>query len=93
MYHASWFDPSPPRLHVRQRVADRQASVTQQRLSQQAQQAAILFPLLDDTLDPIGSTAPADASPPWAKAWQRAFHKRLPRPFFFFDYKNQKVHG
>ena len=90
-HHASWFDPSPPRLHVRQRVSDREASVTLQRLSQQAQQTAILFPLLDDTLDPIGSVSPADASPPWSKAWQRAFHKRLPRPTRVFAWR--LLHG
>ena len=34
IYHASWFDPSPPRQHVRQRVENRAAAVTQQRLVQ-----------------------------------------------------------
>lgn len=91
LYHASWFDPSPPRLHVRQRVDERAAAVTQQRLSQDAQQAAILFPLLDDTLDPIGSVDPAAASPPWSKAWQRASHKRLPRPTKVFAWR--LLHG
>ena len=52
IYHASWFDPSPPRQHVRQRVENRAAAVTQQRLVQQAAHAAILFPLIDDTCDP-----------------------------------------
>ena len=42
LYHASWFDPSPPRQHVRQRVENRAAAVTQQRLVQQAAHAAIL---------------------------------------------------
>ena len=30
VYHASWFDPSPPRAHVLQRVAGREPVVTQQ---------------------------------------------------------------
>ena len=91
LYHASWFDSSPPQLHVRQRVEGRDALVTQQRLAQKAQQDAILFPLIDDTLDPIGSTAGADASPAWCKAWQRAFHKRLPRPTRVFAWR--LLHG
>ena len=55
IYHASWFDPSPPRQHVRQRVENRAAAVTQQRLVQQAAHAALLFPLIDDTCDPVGA--------------------------------------
>ena len=80
LYHASWFDPSPPRLHVRQRVEDRAALVTQQRLQQQQQQAAILFPEVDDTMDPLRQAGPAPAAaPPWRNAWMRAQLKRLPR--------------
>lgn len=80
LYQASWFFPSPPRLHVRQRVEGRTALVTQQREQQQAQQAAILYPLVDDTMDPLLQAGPAPAAdPPWCKAWTRAQLKRLPR--------------
>jgi hypothetical protein len=51
----------------------------------------LLFPLIDDTLDPIGSTAGADASPAGCKAWQRAFHKRLPWPTRVFAWR--LLHG
>ena len=70
IYHASWFDPSPPRQHVRQRVENRAAAVTQQRLVQQAAHAAILFPLIDDTCDPAGAPLSDEdvASPSWCKA-------------------------
>ena len=80
LYQASWFLPSPPRLHVRQRVEGREALATQQREQQQAHEAAILFPLVDDTMDPLrqAGAAPA-AAPPWSKAWTRAQLKRLPR--------------
>lgn len=93
IYHAPWFDPSPPRLHVRQRVESRAAVVTQQRLEQDAQQAAILFPLLDDTLDPVRApvTDGAAADPLWCKAWRRAFHKRVPRTTRVFAWR--LLHG
>ena len=89
IYHASWFDPSPPRQHVRQRVASREGAVTQQRLAQHAAEAAILFPLVDDTADPIGAPVEADdaARPPWCQAWRRASHKRLPRPTRVFAWR------
>jgi len=76
LYYASWFDPSPPRLHVRQRVADRNARVSDQRAAQLAAAAAILWPLVDDRQDPVGGAE--GATPPWVAAWRRAHHKRLP---------------
>ena len=105
LYHASWFDPSPPRQHVRQRVESRTAAVTKQRLVQQAAQAAILFPL-NDTGDPVGAplSDEDEASRSWCKAWRRAAHKRLPRStrvfawrllhaaLFFWNLQDQKVH-
>jgi len=90
IYHASWFDPSPPRQHVRQRVANREVAVTQQRLAQGAAEAAILFPLIDDTSDPVGAPVEDDdddARPSWCKAWRRASHKRLPRPTRVFAWR------
>ena len=44
-----------------------------------------------DRLDPIGTLLPEDASPRWTKAWQRAFHKRLPRPTKVFAWR--LLHG
>ena len=90
LYHASWFDPSPPRLHVRQRVDDHAALVTQQRLHQEAAQAHIVTPLVDDTVDPI-SADHGDALPPWVDTWRRAQHPRLPRPSRVFAWR--LLHG
>ena len=90
LYHASWMDPSPPRLHVRQRVEDRAACVTQQRAAQEAQQALILEPLINDTLDPV-SADHGDAPPVWMAAWRRAHHQRLPRPSRVFAWR--LLHG
>ena len=89
LYHASWFDPSPPRQHVRQRVESRTAAVTQQRLVQQATHAAILFPLIDDTADPVGAhlSDEDEASPSWCNAWRRAAHERLPRSTRVFAWR------
>ena len=81
LYQPSWFFPSPPRLHVRQRVTERDAQVTEQRATQEAQVAAILYPEVDDTGDPLAQVALADSvgAPPWRSTWARAHHKRLPR--------------
>ena len=76
LYYASWFDPSPPRLHVRQRVNERQAGITQQRAAQEAAAAAVQAPLVDDRRDPVGGAA--DIQPAWVACWRRAHHKRLP---------------
>ena len=90
LYHASWFDPSPPRLHVRQRVADQAGLLTQQRQQQEAARALIVEPVVDDTLDPI-SAAPGVATPLWVAAWRRAHHSRLPRPSRVFAWR--LLHG
>ena len=80
VYHASWFDPSPPRLHVRQRVAERDTRLTQQRAEQNARVAAILFPEVDDTRDPLDQEeVPPAALPAWSHAWMRSHLKSLPR--------------
>lgn len=80
LYHASWFDPSPPRLHVRQRVAERDATLTQQREEQQARTATILYPELDDTLDPLEQDGVLLAArPAWSHAWLRAHLPSMPR--------------
>ena len=50
-----------------------------------------MVPLIDDTVDPIGSQAADAASPVWGKAWQRAAHKRLPRPTRVFAWR--LLHG
>jgi exonuclease III len=81
LYQPSWFFPSPPRLHVRQRVAERDAQVTQQRAAQEARVAAILYPEGDDTGDPLAQAEldRSSGAPVWRSAWLRAHHKRLPR--------------
>ena len=91
LYHASWMDPSPPRLHVRQRVEDRAAVMTQQRIQQEQHQQVLGQPSLLDTQDPISAALEEDASPPWVAAWRRAHHKRLPRPSRVFAWR--LLHG
>lgn len=88
LYHAVWFDPSPARLHVRQRVHDRAGVLTAQRAAQDAAYAAIAAPLVDDCVDPIGSIQGMAA---WRGAWRRAQHKLLPRPSRLFAWR--LLHG
>ena len=88
IYHASWFDPSPSRPHVRQRVQDRDAAVTAQRASQEAGYARITAPVVDDSTDPIGSRG---LSCPWRATWRRAQHPLLPRPTRLFVW--ELLHG
>lgn len=88
IYHASWFDPSPPRLHVWQRVEDREAGDARQRAAQEATQDAITQPLVDDGVDPIGRPSGLRS---WRYAWRRAHHKLLPRPTRMFLW--EMLHG
>jgi hypothetical protein len=88
IYHAPWFDPSPPRMHVRQRVRDRHALITDQRAAQDAAHAAVTAPLVDDSVDPFGA---APGVPLWRAAWRRAQHKLLPRPTRLFAWR--LLHG
>jgi hypothetical protein len=75
LYYAAWFDPSPPRLHVRQRVHDRLARLTRQRAAQDAAANGIGEPIIDDSQDPVAGGE--DATAPWVAVWRRAHHKRL----------------
>lgn len=86
LYHASWMDPSPPRMHVRQRVEARAAAMTQQRVQQEQHQQVVGEPSILDTQDPISADL-GDASPPWGAAWRRAQHQRLPRPSRVFAWR------
>lgn len=88
IYHASWFDPSPSRPHVRQRVQDRDAAVTAQRATQEAGYARITAPVVDDSKDPIGSRG---LPCPWRATWRRAQHPLLPRPTRIFIW--ELLHG
>ena len=88
IYHAPWFEPSPARVHVRQRVSDRAGLLTAQRAAQDAAYAAIVAPVVDDTVDPIGSIQGVAA---WRGAWRRAQHKLLPRPSRLFAWR--LLHG
>lgn len=81
--HAIWMDPSPPRLHPRQRAADARAAagaVTAQRVGQQL--LYVEAPAVDDTEDPLerGTQEPLPADAGWIASYRRASFKRLPRP-------------
>lgn len=89
-YHASWFDPSPPRVHVRQRVQQQLFSLTHQRQQQQQRHGQIQGPVVDDTEDPL-EPPPIDGDPPWQAAWRRAWHRRLPRTSRLFAWR--LLHG
>lgn len=86
LYHASWFDPSPPRAHVLQRVADRDSAVTQQRQSQRPPGESLL---LDDTLDPVQGSVQEAAE--WQVVWKRVHYRGLPRPSRVFAWR--LLHG
>ena len=88
IYHASWFDPSPPRLHVRQRVEDRVAGDVRQRVARDAALDRITQPLVDDGVDPIGRPSGPRS---WRYAWRRAHQKLLPRPTRLFVW--ELLHG
>lgn len=88
LYHASWFDPSPPRLHVMQRVEEREDDMARQRAAHQAAQDAIIGPLVDDGVDPLGRSSGLRS---WRYAWRRAHHKLLPRPTRLFVW--ELLHG
>ena len=86
VYHASWFDPSPPRAHVLQRVAGREPVVTQQRQSQRPPGESLLH---DDTIDPVCGSVQEEAL--WQGVWQRVHYRVLPRPSRVFAWR--LLHG
>jgi hypothetical protein len=80
--HANWMDPSPPRQHPLQRVAEAAAargSVTLQRAQQHM--LHVSEPAVDDTEDPLTrDPQPAvEGDDEWVPAYRRASNKRLPR--------------
>jgi exonuclease III len=89
--HANWMDPSPPRLHPRQRAAAAAAAtdgqLTSQRQLQQLQ--TVDKPAVDDTVDPLvrGLTPASQDDLPWVTAYRSASDKRLPRTLRVFGYK------
>ena len=86
LYYAPWFDPSPPRAHVLQRVAHRGAAVTQQRASQRPPGESLLR---NDTEDPVQGCAGEPAL--WQGAWRRVHYQVLPRPSRVFAWR--LLHG
>ena len=85
LYGAAWMEPSPARVHPLQRVAESGAAVTALREQQRQRQQAIVGPEVDDT---IWAEAPPAA---WGGTWQRAHHRRLPRPLQAFAWR--LLHG
>ena len=89
--HANWMDPSPPRLHPRQRAAATAAAAEGQLTSQRQQQQlqTVMEPAVDDTVDPLARGLPPASLDdlPWVTAYRNASDKRLPRPLRVFGYK------
>ena len=82
--HANWMDPSPPRLHPRQRAAAGQAAAPAGPLTAQRQRQELLQvsePVVDDTEDPLtrGLEPALPDDDLWTAAYRRASDKRLPR--------------
>ncbi len=82
---ATWMDPSPPRLHPRQRVTGGEpAAASGSTTAQRAQQALLHVsePAVDDREDPLtrGLPPPAAQDGGWVAAYRRASDKRLPKP-------------
>lgn len=80
-YDTLWMHPSPERMPVRQRVlglAQQQAAAA---LQHHLQLQQITQPLIDDS---AWEVAPV---PPWAGAWRRAVHPRLPRDTQVFAWR------
>ena len=81
--HANWMDPSPPRQHPMQRVAEAAGTrglVTSQRAQQHL--TYVSEPAVDDTTDPLvrGLQPPGEEDLQWVAAYRRASDKRLPKP-------------
>ncbi len=89
--HANWMDPSPPRLHPRQRAAATAAAMEGQMTPQRQQQQlqTVMEPAVDDTIDPlVRGLPPASLDDlPWVMAYRNASDKRLPRPLRVLGYK------
>ena len=77
--HANWMDPSPPRQHPLQRVAEALGAVTSQRAQQHL--LHVSQPAVDDTEDPLtrGLQPPAEEEYWWVAAYRRVQDKRLPK--------------
>jgi hypothetical protein len=88
-YLQPWMLPSPPRTHVRQRVAESAAVVTQQRQQQEQAQAAVTQPVANDLQDPLTGTVelPDRSTVPWLRAYSRVQDKRLPRAARVFGWR------
>jgi hypothetical protein len=89
--HANWMDPSPPRLHPRQRAAAAAAAAAAPITAQRQQQLLLQVtePAVDDTIDPLlrGRQEATDADTPWWAAYRHASDKRLPRQLRVFGWR------
>ena len=91
-YDAVWMHASPARQHVRQRVADRDATTAGSQptaLRQQQDLQHVTTPAVDDTVDPLlrGLQPAAQEDTVWRLAYKRAADKRLPRPLRVFGWQ------
>ena len=89
--HANWMDPSPPRLHPRQRAAAAATAATSLVTAQRQQQLLlqVTAPAVDDTEDPLlrGVQEAGDGDTPWRAAYRHVSDKRLPRQLRVFGWR------
>lgn len=94
IYDAPWLRESPPRLHPRQRAADAATAATaavtlqlQQQWQPQQHQPAPLA--VDDLADPLTGQVQLvqPGNHPFVRAWQRVWHRRLPRDLRWFGWR------
>ena len=89
--HANWMDPSPPRLHPRQRAAAAAAAATSPITAQRQQQLLLQVsaPAVDDTEDPLfrGGQEAGDGDAAWRAAYRHVSDKRLPRQLRVFGWR------
>ena len=88
--HANWMDPSPPRLHPRQRAAAAAAATSP--ITAQRQQQLLLqvtTPAVDDCVDPLfrGAQEAGDGDTAWRAAYRHVSDKRLPRQLRVFGWR------
>ena len=89
--HANWMDPSPPRLHPRQRAAAAATAAGAQVTAQRHQQLLlhITAPAVDDTVDPLSRAVQeaTDGDSQWHAAYRHACDKSLPRQLRVFGWR------
>ena len=85
VYHAPWFDPSPPRQHVQQRTASRQLSASQTASSQSSLSLTNQGRLLSDDSDPYPCVG-TSPQVPWQAVWKRLHARMVPRRLTAFGW-------